>query len=451
VRFKNGGCEHCDKAHATGYFRAREKAKFDEWLEGNRERIELKSPFHGMTREVELLCKIHRRTSLRKPTYLVNNNGYGCDVCHSAATGTASRLKVQKVLKDIGGTLPSNVQILGVRFDPDKRQSLVHINCAQHGEQFVSKGTLKRSRTKCPTCGLETIGYAGNRLKVLVERGVKGQPTYLGVMEVEAFGIRTLKVGVTTRKLTDRYRHYLKTIFFSTQLSEIDAYVLENRLHRHFRSKHDLRIHKAGMRAGRRWDGDTECYWLDQKEPIIEFIRDYLSSKTSVDYARESELHEKPNFFPRDVSRPKDETNQPIAVIGVDPTSGRAIHRFPSLSDAAKAGFGNLSRLIADENSHRTSGGLRWFKASSLNEHAVPPVTTSRPGRPVLCIDTNQRFETIAAAVTHFAARGIVISSAHISTACSGKRKTAGRMRWAYVSGIAPAEEKQLTPHSHEQ
>jgi hypothetical protein len=48
-------------------------------------------------------------------------------------------------------------------------------------------------------------------------------------MEIEAFGIPTLKVGVTTRKLELRYRNYLKTIFFSAQLDELDAYVLEQR------------------------------------------------------------------------------------------------------------------------------------------------------------------------------------------------------------------------------
>jgi len=363
----------------------------------------------------------------------VNDGNYGCDQCHLTATGEASRLTAQKVLEDLGGPLPPNVRILGVQFDSKKRQSLVHIDCDEHGEQLVSKGTLKRSRTKCPDCGLETIGYAGNRLKVLIEEGLKGRPTYIGVMKIEAFGIPTLKVGVTTRKLELRYSHYLKTIFFSAQLAELDAYVLENRIHRHFRSKHDLRIHMAGMRSGKRWGGDTECYWLDQKEPIIGFIKDYLSSPAQTDYQRELELYEIPNFFPRDVSRPKDETNKPIAVVAVDPSTNKVVERFASLADASRAGFGSLSALIADENTHRTAGGLRWFKAAAVNEASVPPVTKVRPGRIVRCLDTGEQFPSIIAAVAHFRAKGVTISSAHISTVCSGQRKTAGRMRWSYV------------------
>jgi hypothetical protein len=190
------------------------------------------------------------------------------------------------------------------------------------------------------------------------------------------------------------------------------------------------------MREGKRWDGDTECYWLNQKEPIIASIKDHLSSPAQTDYRRELELYEIPNFFPRDVSRPKDETNKPIAVVAVDPSTNKVVERFASLADAGRAGFGNLSALIADENTHRTAAGLRWFKAAAVNEASVPPVTKVRPGRIVRCLDTGEQFPSIIAAVAHFRAKAVTISSAHISSACSGNRKTAGRMRWSYGSSF---------------
>lgn len=82
-------------------------------------------------------------------------------------------------------------------------------------------------------------------------------PTCLAVMELEVFGIRAMKVGVTTRSLEERYLWYLKEVFFAITFNELDAYVLQSQIRQKFREHTDLRILKKGMRVGGRWAGGT--------------------------------------------------------------------------------------------------------------------------------------------------------------------------------------------------
>lgn len=436
LRFKSGGCCKCDEQQASSYFLERERKKFHEFFEFKlADRLTMESEFRGMTQEMMFFCKLHKKSSAHKPTLLMNNSGYGCIECAKDSTRTSSRLRIENVVAEFEGELPENVKILGLVFDETSRLSKVRICCEIHGEQVATKGYLKRSQFKCPKCGDESIGYAGHRLKALIDANKKGRPTYIGAMEVEVFGIKSLKVGVTTRTLEERYKWNLKKIHFSARIDEIDAYILENRIHRAFMKNHDLRILMAGMRSGERWSGDTECYWHDKLDDIIKFIKDYISNTRTVAYENELQLYETPNFFTRDVSREKDETNKPIAVVGVHPDTLEVIVEFDSISDAYKAGYQNVSTIIANASDRQISHGLRWFKKSSFDPKDVSPLKASNRGNPktIVCLDTGEEFESISIAEQTLRSRGIKISGSHISSVCKGKRKIAGGLRWAYT------------------
>ena len=95
------------------------------------------------------------------------------------------------------------------------------------------------------------------------------------------FGISTLKVGITSRTLESRYGEVLNEILYSKKLPELDAIVLENRIKLNFSKFSDKSIIKAGMRHGKRWQGDTECYYLKSKELIIDYCKSFeLSLRT---------------------------------------------------------------------------------------------------------------------------------------------------------------------------
>jgi hypothetical protein len=253
-------------------------------------------------------------------------------------------------------------------------------------------------------------------------------------MEVEVFGIKSLKVGVTTRSLEERYKWNLKKIYFSVKLDEIDAYILENRIHREFIKNHDLRILMAGMRNGARWSGDTECYWQDKLDEIINFIKDYISNSHKVEYQKELSLYEVPNFFTRDVCREKSDTNRPIAVVGVHPDTLKVIVEFDSISDAYKAGFHNVSSIVSGTSVRQISQGLRWFNKLTFDPSKVTPLKKSQKGNPktIVCIDSGEEFESISIAEQTLRNRGIKVSGSHITSVCKGKRKVAGGLKWAY-------------------
>jgi hypothetical protein len=435
IRFKSGGCKHCDTEQASNYFLDREYKKFENYFQKNlSNRLEMCSVFYGMTTEMDFFCKTHKTVESHKPTFLMNNSGYGCKYCAKEKFTNVIRLSLDEVKEEFKVLLPENISIISVEFDEKSKFSRIKIKCDIHGEHLTTKGYLKRSEHKCPSCGKASVGYAGNRLRSLIESGSKGRATYVGVMSVEVFGIESIKVGVTTRTLKERYKWNLKKIYFSAQLSEVDAYILENQIHRHFKKQHDLRILMAGMRTGERWSGDTECYWHDRLEEIIDFVRKYINDAASVDYEKELSIFEIPNFFPRDVSRLKDESNNPIKVVGVDPDSLEVVVEFESLSDARRAGYTNLSQIISGKTDRQISNGLRWFKNDTFNASQVKPLRVSQRGGPkvVICLDTNEEFESITIAENVLRSRGIKVSGPHITSVCKGRRKIAGGFSWKY-------------------
>ena len=433
LRFKSGGCKQCDEEQASKYFLNRELKKFEQYfLQNLSHRLEMHSTFQGMTSDMQFLCKKHESVESHKPTALMNNSGYGCKQCAKEKIQETNRLTLKDVNEDFENLLPENITILSLDFDEESRSSRIKVNCDIHGEYVTTKGYLKRSEHKCPSCGNESIGYAGHRLKSLLATGTKGRETYIGVMSVEVFGIESIKVGVTTRSLTERYKWNLKQIFFSAQLTEVDAYILENQIHRRFKKNHDLRILMAGMRNGERWSGDTECYWHDRLDEIIEFIKEYLNDTSSIDYNKELSVFEVPNFFPRDVSRTKDETNKPFKVVGVDPDSLEIVVEFDSISDATRAGYKNISQIISRKSDRQIANGLRWFKKDSFDTNQIAPLRVSRRGGPkeVICIETGEEFASISIAEKTLRDRGIKIS--HITAVCKGRRKIAGGFTWKY-------------------
>lgn len=435
LRSKNGGCKECDTADAVAMFREREAQKFLPWFAKNRaDRLEIKSEFNGMTQPLDFLCKVHGTITAVKPTDMMNNSNYGCERCGKEARGQQSRLDEQEVIAELSPTLPDHVKILRVQFDEEKRQSLIEIDCEVHGRKWVTKGHLTRSEHKCPGCGDEMIGYVGNRLQQLVAAGEEGLQAYIGVMEVEAHGIRSLKVGVTRRTLEQRYGYSLKKVIYRVKTTERIAYTLENRIHRDFRDQHDTRILMAGMRAGERWAGDTECYWQRNEQPIIDYIDQFLAHLDELNFAEEVKLYEIPDLFPRDTSREKDTSNLPCAIVGIDPATNEIKHEFNSIAEAGRAGFKSIKAAITAPGRRGLSAGLRWFRKDDFRPDDIPPLPDkNNKTRAVRCAETGEVFPSISLAASILRGRGINVTQPHITAVCQGRRGKAGGYGWTYA------------------
>lgn len=435
LRSKSGGCKKCDYEIASNAFLAKEEKKFNKWFLDNRSsQYEIASKFNGMTKDIHILCKNHKTIKKAKPTVIMSSV-YACNACQYESLSINKRLNKNDVENELNQILPEHIRFIDLRFDKNKKTTKISIHCAVHGNLDVDLAYLRNSAHKCPKCGRDECGYTSTKLKKLLDRNEIGKPTFLGVMEIEVFGIRTLKVGISTRSLEQRYAWHLKTIFFSMQLPEVDAYIMENDIHKKFDKHHDKRLVLQGMRNGARWAGDTECYWLDKKDEIIDYIKNILPKiqAGTLKTRKEYEFYQIPDFYQRDRTRPKDESKKPIAIIGVDPLTNKIVERFETITAATAAGYRNISQVLSENSPRQRSGGLRWFHEGAFNPESIPEMKRHGHAVPVLCIELNEVFDSTMKAQTALRARGIAISASHITSVCKGVRSKAGGYTWKYA------------------
>lgn len=435
VKSKYGTCKFCTAEGRLATSLKKEKEKFLKWFKENREdRLEIKSEFKGMTELMTFRCIIHDSEEDYKPTMLrsPSSNSWGCSKCASEATGKASRLNTEKLFEELEPKLPKGVKIHKIEFDEKATATRITLDCEIHGVQKpIGKSQFNSSREKCATCSKERLGYTETRLRKLIENNEKGDPCSVAVMEIEALGIKALKVGVSTRTLEERYRESLKKVFYEVRPLEIDAYVLENRIKSKFFDDKDERIIKKGMREGNRWEGDTELYWFKCKEPIIALMKDFIADLKSseIDYQKELDSIIIPTPFPRSSNFEAGEFQGPIPVIGIDAETNEILHEYSSLTEAEAQGFDNLSTIISDKYGRSQSKGVRWFKAEDFDPNNIPPLEIPN-AKPVYCVEREQHFRSTIEAEEQMRELGFLVSGSKISSVLNGKRKKAGGFTW---------------------
>jgi len=269
--FAGGKCPKCGKAAKSRSAKIKYHRQYERWLkESLPEHLSLLSDFVDPNEPVKVLCLIHNREESHKPIYLKNNKLHGCAICAEEAVTSSTKLTVEKVLKDVD--LPENLTVLGVeQGEPDKhghRHTRVICSCDKHGIFKITKGSLKRSNYRCQDCASLEMGYVPQRLGKLVEADELGKPCHLALMKVKVFGVTSLKLGVTTRTLKDRYKDALVEIFTDIMLPERLAYTIEKTLLDKFWEVKDTRIRAIGINKDSRWAGDTELFSLKEHEAI---------------------------------------------------------------------------------------------------------------------------------------------------------------------------------------
>ena len=434
IQNEHGGCKHCSEEARSATRLKNEWDKFYSWFaEVHGETKEIASEFKGMTEPLTIYCNLHNQNTIIIPTVFKGQHGIGCEKCISEAVSDRFRLTFDQAKKRLAHTLPDGITLLAVDYNDEVKQSLLTVQCAEHGiSSGISMGHAKKSPYVCLLCGEGKTGFASNRLRALVKENKKGNIAKLGVMEIEALGITALKVGVTTRTLEKRYLYYLKEIFFEVELSEIDVYVLENRIKIEFHGQKDERIIKAGMRDGERWSGDTELYWFKNKDAIIKFIQNFIQELkvNTPDYDYELEQMVIPKPFPKRVGREKGEFNKAKPVIGIDPTTNEIMKKFPSIVAAREAGFINVSMVISENYNRQFCGGLRWFIEENFDPDNIPDLKPKNIGIPVYCRERKQHFISAQEAESYMKALGFPVNASKVTSVTNGRRSSAGGFRW---------------------
>ena len=450
INLKNGGCERCWKIQVTTDSISRQAPKFSAWFKANlAHRLEMRSEFEGWGEPVDLYCLKHKTiNTTTTPSALKNNKVWGCKSCEKESKQNALRLNLKTVKDKIRAMdkLPKNITIVDVIFDEKVDASRIGYSCSieDHGVRpRVDLNHFKRSRLVCDLCTIKHGGTAQARYLDLVESGEEGLPAVIGVMEVEVEGTSGIKVGVTTRTLEKRYLYHLKTIIFKLESRELQVYFLENKVKRKFDAFRDYTIQARGLRGelkdGGRWGGDTEIFQKKKQQEIINYIvelaEDIKSNKISeLDYIEEANQFISIDFEPRDVSRKKDMSNEPIAIVGIDPKTNEVLYRLSSMSEAQSLGFWNIRSIIHDINGRQISGGLRWFIAKDFDPDNIPPMREKKTReKPVRCIETGDIFRTPKLAEEAMRSPEHLVCASKITSVCRGHREKAGGYTWEYV------------------
>jgi hypothetical protein len=164
--------------------------------------------------------------------------------------------------------LPKGVIVLDIdRSDPTNTKILCH--CKSHGVFTTTKGSLKTGKYVCNECASFERGYAAKKLAQLSRNNELGSSCHIILLKVRVFDIYSLKLGVTTRTVDNRYGNAVVEIYHDEILPERISYSVEKKMLKKFIDNRDRRIRAAGLISKNRWKGDTELFQLSDKDDIL--------------------------------------------------------------------------------------------------------------------------------------------------------------------------------------
>ncbi|NRP57977.1 hypothetical protein XMA127_001980 [Marinobacterium sp. xm-a-127] len=436
---KGGGCHQCGKRAKSEARIALHKDSILEWIENELpDHLELLDPYESAGSPTRVRCKRHNTVMQTTVSYLKDNKLHGCEICAREATIAGRRHETEDLIALYQEQLPDHIHIIAR--DQTAGSFKAQMLCDLHGKFTTNITTLRNGSYMCPECKRRNSGYTSQRLQRLIEEKSRGKSTWLGIMRVNVFGIDSLKVGVTIRSLDERYKWYLKEIYYAVQLDEVTAYTFESMLLEQFYDYRDLRIFKKGMRQGERWSGDTELLYLSQRQKVEDALKNQLE-QTVADYETAQRVVDRIEAKLAEVKtdRPKDLANQPKAVVGVNPKTLEIEQRFNTIADASREGFRNVSLALSGHR--RQSGGLLWLTAEQIESRDSEAILRNKAkncsepnknGKPVFCVEANIHFHSSTDAARIFAEEGFVVNPSHITSVCRGKRPHAGGFHWQY-------------------
>lgn len=424
------GCPKCGVAiRAASRAEAGQKQFRDLFQSKYGNRLELVSPYITSKSPIRCRCKFHNIEFDTIPDRLKTWK-HGCPQCARESTTKSGLLTHESFLARAVAKFQNQFDLTQVKYSGMFQK--VQIACPIHGGFSSTPVSFLNSTHGCPKCASLHVGWAENRIQRLEQQLVKPRPTTVALMEIEVFGISAYKLGITSRSLMLRYGENLKRILFEATLNEIDALKLEQHLHGKYFKHRDLRVFFAGMRARKRWAGDTETY----KESCVNDILDDLRvSVAELERADPDYWEKQPNLVPpifklRSVRKAAGVFNQPKPVIRLD--TGEV---FPSAT-AAAAAVGTTQALVSSVCTGK-SGHTKGIRFAYLADHEAGKVrefvsrqkgSNNPRAKAVKCIETNVVYPTISEAE-----KATGVHSGKIVSVCKGRRKHAWGFAWAYV------------------
>lgn len=374
----NTGCPKCGIVMpARKRLQAGEKRFREDFVRIFGKRFVIVGEYRGSHEDIQVHCLRHAKDFLSSPTNLISGViKHGCLECLAENRSIPQRITGAEYAKRI--TEKYGPQVTVSPSDYRGMNKPIKAICIEHGPFTTNSNTLyHRNIHGCMKCAKLHIGYAGNRLEQLERSEVQThRATRIALMEVEVFGIKTYKLGVTYRPVESRYKENVKAVLFEAVLDEYDALRLEKSLHSKYHKLRDLRVFKAGMRHGKRWSGDSELYF---RKAVPFMLTDLRATITEMENSKDDYWASVPKSMPprleiRRVDRPPGVYNQPRPVICLE-----TLKQYPSATAAAKEIGSSQGNLTSVCNGKR--GSVKGFRFAYIDEYEAGEASAVNPQR----------------------------------------------------------------------
>jgi hypothetical protein len=271
LSFQGGKCVPCGKRLKSAAAKAKYKVAYLDWFNSSLpEHLSLIEDFTDPNELHKFYCSIHKTYEQHTPVYLKNNKLWGCTKCAERATVASRQLDVSEIQNT--AQPPDGIEILRLSRDGAMATKIV-CKCEKHGVFQTTMGVIKDGRYWCNDCAAEKRGFAQQRLSRLIKDNQLGQDCHIVLLKVQVFELTSLKLGVTTRTIKERYKDAVSEVYEDIILPEVHAYTLEQRLLQHFKDQKDHRIKRLGVAYGNRWGGDTELFNFEIKDALLFQLR----------------------------------------------------------------------------------------------------------------------------------------------------------------------------------
>lgn len=266
LQFLGGKCDECGRAAKSRAAKLRYHKQYLRWISNDLpSHLIPTTDFKDPNDEVGFKCMIHKNVEFHRPIYLKNNKLWGCKFCSTEATRQSLILNLESLKHEL--SLPENISVIDINRE-DPKITKILCECKTHGLFKITKGSLKNSVHGCDDCANLERGFAAQRLAKLMREGEMEKPCRIVLLVVDVFGIKSLKIGVTTRTIKDRYGEHVHKIIDEFLTSERVAYTIEKALLKKFMLYKDNRIRAFGIERDSRWVGDTELFHVEYLEEI---------------------------------------------------------------------------------------------------------------------------------------------------------------------------------------
>jgi len=233
--------------------------------------------------------------------------------------------------------------------------------------------------------------------KNIEDGNIEHKKAKIGIIVVEVFGITGFKLGITTRKLEQRYKFDIRNIIFEYELNEIDAINLEMYLHEKFLDYRDNAIFYEGMNNGKRWNGDTEIYTKEGIKLILEELKKSINELNQLgnEFWEDKEFH-----IPHGLEAPLIKQEKGIFTTSKKVICLNSSKIYESITEAAKdigTSQGNISMVCKGLRKHAKGMKFSYYDEDKTKNEIIEKQNAFRKTK-VKCVEKNEIFSSITEA-----------------------------------------------------